>query len=87
MDDRVVISNERDRRTWDWLCANADAAAIDAAFSKLAGGRKPYVSNLCKVLGLSPPESLELASPDTARLHLERFRGLLAKGRNRTENQ
>lgn len=67
----VIVANERDKRALTWLREQAGDAAICDALGRLAGGRKPYVSNLAKILGLTIPESTEVADDETARRHLD----------------
>lgn len=67
----VIIQSPRDQRVLDWLVQQVGLDAISAACSQLAGGRRPYPSNLAKVLGLTPPESLSLASREVAQAHLD----------------
>ena len=78
---QVLLVSERDKRTWQWLCTTVGAAAIEDALSRLAGGRKPYVSNICKALGVCPPQALEFASQETANARIAEMRNLLSRGR------
>lgn len=55
-----LLTNDRGRREWLWLCQRVGEdrarAALDAA---LARGRKPFPLNAARELGLSfPPESV-----------------------------
>lgn len=75
--DAVVLANDRDRRVLDWLRSVVGDAAILAALQGLAGGRRPYVSNLCKVLGVSPPKTLALTPMADARQRLSDLKRLL----------
>jgi len=43
----------------------------------LAGNRRLYVSNLAKVLGLTPPPDLRIAPREVALRHLEKMREML----------
>lgn len=70
MDDLVVLVNDRDRRTFAWLRNRVGDDAIRAAVDQLAGARKPYISNLCKALGVTAPADLSLSSRDDAKGHL-----------------
>lgn len=76
----LVIESERDRRTLDWLLAQVGAEGVQTALGGLSGGRRGYVSNLCRILGLRPPEQLERASADTARRHLAELQKLMGRG-------
>lgn len=62
----VIIESERDRRTLEWLIGQVGQEAVEEACARLEGSRKPYVSNLAKVLGLRPPKSLEGPSREEA---------------------
>lgn len=84
LENRVILANDRDRRTWAWLQAHVDRGALVAALDALAGSRRPYLSNLCKVLQVKPPADLELPDRDTVAAHLANVRAILA-GRGRNE--
>lgn len=68
-----LISNDRDRRAWEWIVSQVGADRALAV--ELAGDRKPYPSNVAKALGLTIPESVSLPPSDVAR---ERLAGLKA---------
>ena len=55
----MIIQNERDKRTAAWLIEQVGAEALAEAETRLQGARKPYPSNLAKVLGLTLPDSLK----------------------------
>lgn len=73
----VIVANERDKRALAWLREQAGDAAICDALGRLAGARKPYVSNIAKILGLTIPESTEVADDETARRYLDNIRKIL----------
>lgn len=73
----VIVANERDKRALTWLRAQVGDDAIRDAVGRLAGARKPYVSNLAKILGLTIPESTEVADDETARRYLDNIRKIL----------
>ena len=50
----MIIQNERDERAAAWLIEKFGAEAVADAESRLAGARKPYPSNIAKVLGGYP---------------------------------
>lgn len=66
----IIIVNERDRRTLQWLINHVGEAAISAAVAQLAGNRKPYLSNIAKALGVDLPKDLMAADRETALKHL-----------------
>lgn len=77
----VLIENSRDQRVLDWLVKEAGAVAIAEAVQRLAGHRRPYVSNIAKSLGLTPPDDLELTPSDEAKRHLSHCRAILRGGK------
>jgi hypothetical protein len=74
----LIIENERDRVTLAWIKKQVSDASIEAAVQTL-GGRKPYISNLCKVLKITPPEDITLTPRDVALEHLKALKQMLEK--------
>lgn len=74
----VIVENERDRRTLRWLIDIVGRDAIREAIQRIPGNRRPYVSNVAKVLGLTPPKDLEIADRETALRHIDAIRRQLA---------
>lgn len=72
----VLLETERDRRVLNWLIGQVGVEAVEDACCSLAGRRRAYPSNIAKVLGLSPPRSLELTPRDLARKHLAQLQSL-----------
>lgn len=70
MIDQILIANERDQRTLAWLIEQVGEHAIVDAVGQLAGKRRPYLSNVAKVLGVDLPAQLERTPTATAREHL-----------------
>jgi hypothetical protein len=75
----VLVTSERDQRVLDWLVSQVGRDAVEAACGDLPGRRRPYVSNVAKSLGLTPPSNLAFAAPDVARLNLSELRVLLRR--------
>jgi hypothetical protein len=73
----MIIDNERDERTAAWLIEQYGAEAIAQAESQLAGARKPYPSNIAKILGAELPESLKRTEKAAAREKLAELRLML----------
>lgn len=79
----VIIANDRDKRALAWLKAQVGLEAIQGATERLAGARRPYVSNVAKVLGLTlPVEDLVEPEPpradrETALKHLAELRAVM----------
>lgn len=74
----VLVTSPRDQRVLDWLVSQVGCEAVAAACHDLAGHRRPYVSNIAKALGLTPPSVLALTPSDVAREHLAKIRALLS---------
>jgi hypothetical protein len=74
----VILDSERDRRTLAWLVEQVGECALEKACTRLAGQRKPYPSNLAKILGLEPPERLTRPSRAQVQANLAAARKLLA---------
>lgn len=73
----VIVANDRDRRALVWLREHVGDAAIVAAVDQLPGTRKPYLSNIVKLLGVSLPEWLKITDRDTALKHIAALRAKL----------
>ena len=67
----VIVANDRDRRTLAWLLGQVGAEAVRGAVGRLAGERRPYLSNVAKALSVALPDRLEVAPPGA---HLDRLK-------------
>lgn len=77
----MIIQNERDERAAAWLLEKFGAEALAEAEARLKGSRRPYPSNLAKVLGVALPETLKRTENAAAREKLAELRRMLeAKG-------
>jgi hypothetical protein len=79
MDDLVILANDRDRRVLAWLRETQGDSVILNALSLLSGARKPYLSNVLKILNLEAPDNLLLTDRDVARAHLANLKAMLPK--------
>ena len=77
--DLLIISNDKDRRTLAWLLSTVGEDAIATAVSSLAGKRTPYLSNVCKTLGVVPPDSIDLTDREAAKAHLAAAKAMLKR--------
>ncbi|MEQ5844275.1 hypothetical protein N0A02_32965 (plasmid) [Paraburkholderia acidicola] len=67
MEHRIPILNERDRQSLLWLRKHVGDARLSSAVDALTQGeRKPYVSALCRYLGVWPPVASEPQSHSDA---------------------
>lgn len=73
----IPLDNDRDRRTLAWLRSTVGDEAIRDAVSRLPGRRRPFVSNLTKVLGVDVP--IEVVDPSKAVLPPEEAKQRLAE--------
>ncbi|WP_427306978.1 hypothetical protein [Cupriavidus sp. H39] len=85
MEHLIRVQNDYDRQVLAWLRGRIGDAALQAAAQRLAGPRKPYLSTLCRSLGIRPPSRRQFAA-EAARLHravgdsyLARIREILAQ--------
>ena len=82
----MIAENERDKRTAAWLIENFGAEAVAEAETRLTGARKPYPSNIAKVLGATLPESLKRTENAAARQKLASMKAMLATKENHDRN-
>lgn len=75
----MIAENERDKRTAAWLIEQFGAEAVAEAKTRLAGARKPYPSNIAKVLGATLPEALKRTENAAAREKLAAMKAMLTK--------
>jgi hypothetical protein len=59
MEHLVRVNNDRDRQVLAWLRRTVGDTAIEAAAAKCGGLTKPYLSAVCRTLGLQPPRLLQ----------------------------
>ena len=74
----MITENERDKRAAAWLIEQFGAEAVAEAENRLAGARRPYPSNIAKVLGATLPESLKRTESTAARQKLASMKAMLA---------
>lgn len=75
----MITENERDKRAAVWLLEQFGAEAVAEAENRLAGARRPYPSNIAKVLGVTLPESLKRTENAAAREKLAAMKAMLTK--------
>jgi hypothetical protein len=79
MEHLVRVQNERDRRTLAWLRSKVGDAAIVEAARSLAAPSKPYLSAVCRLLGVTAPRFTSRPAPTaTAEQSLAVIRQILA---------
>jgi hypothetical protein len=55
MDDLIRIENEYDRQTVAWLRERLGDQALCEVVMRMGGRGRPYASEVCRTLGLTPP--------------------------------
>lgn len=88
MEHLIRVHNDYDRQVLAWLRARIGDAALQSAATRLADARKPYLSTICRSLGIRPPSRRAFAcesARESARAHravgdlyLARIRAILA---------
>lgn len=76
----VLVQSPRDQRVLDWLVEQVGLCAVVEACSRLPGRRRPYPSNVAKVLGLTPPAELALAADEDVQRRLAACKVILKGG-------
>lgn len=84
MEHLIRVQNDYDRQVLAWLRGRIGDAALQSVVHRLAGPRKPYLSTICRSLGIRPPSRRQFAA-EAARIHravgdsyLARIREILA---------
>jgi hypothetical protein len=86
MEHLVRVQNERDRRTLAWLRAQVGDVAIAEAAQQCVGPSKPYLSAVCRLLGVTAPRFTAPRRPvpsATAEQSLATMRQILASRNGR----
>ena len=81
MEHLVRLQNERDRRTLEWLRERLSDEAITAAALNCGGASKPFLSAVCRNLGVKPPRFTSQRRPTpsaTAERSLATIRSILS---------
>ncbi|CAG9180428.1 hypothetical protein [Cupriavidus pampae] len=69
MEQLIRVQNEYDRQVLGWLRVRVGDAALQSAARKAATeGEKPYLSTVCRTLGLRPPTRRAFRD-EAARMH------------------
>jgi hypothetical protein len=87
MDDLIRIENEYDRQTVLWLRERLGEQALNEVVMRMDGRGRPYASEVCRTLGLTPPpyKRAVRARPlnrAVGEAYLATIRGILGTGRH-----
>lgn len=77
---QVIIENERDERTLAWLQSQFSDGEIIAAITSIKGRRRAYLSNVCKVLLVTPPDVLAFVPQFEGLERVKKLKELLRRG-------
>ncbi|RQM47084.1 cryptic plasmid protein A [Paraburkholderia bannensis] len=73
----VLVENNRDRRTLDFLLATCGLSRVQQARTALPGRTRPYVSNIAKQLGVTIPDAVVITPREEGRRELTAIKQLL----------
>jgi hypothetical protein len=59
MEQRVRLVNDTDRQILTWLRSQVGDERVARAIHQLGRVRKPYVSAICRYLGMRPPFTIQ----------------------------
>ncbi len=71
MEHLIRIVNEADRLNLAWLYHHVGAVRLERAARELGHGRKPYLSAVCRRLGVWPPPVASAVAVDGEQIHHE----------------
>ena len=84
--ENVIILTDRDKAEYEYLCKVRGEQSVVWASQNLAGKRKPYISNLAKILKVDIPNDLhigvEVVSAEQAQMYLMDIKKILAGIKN-----
>jgi hypothetical protein len=63
MNQLIRILNDGDRETFEWLRKHVGDVRVAAAARHLGGNGKPYLSAVCRYLGVRPPTPHQHSRP------------------------
>lgn len=75
----VLVETLKDERVLAYVISVKGEAAVRDAVSQLAGRRRPYVSNVVKILGVDVPENVAITPREESLTHLARIKEILQK--------
>ncbi len=87
MDDLIRIENEYDRQTVLWLRERLGEQALNEVVIRMQGRGRPYASEVCRTLGLTPPPRKRAAparplNRAVGEAYLATIRGILRAGQH-----
>ncbi|MEM5429965.1 hypothetical protein [Cupriavidus oxalaticus] len=68
MEHLIRVQNDYDRQVLAWLRGRIGDAALQTVALRLGRERKPYLSTICRSLGIRPPSRRQFAAEAT-RMH------------------
>lgn len=73
----VLVETLKDERCLSYLVSQKGEEAVRDAVTRLAGNRKPYVSNVARILGVKFPDSVEITPQEVGRARLRDIKAIL----------
>ena len=73
-----LLTNDRAKREWLWICQRVGEQAAKAAIERIPGARKAFPLNIAKILGIELPEEkyLPMLPGEAGQIH-EKSRKIL----------
>ena len=75
----VLVETLKDKRCLSYLVSQKGEEAVRDAVTQLAGNRKPYVSNVARILGVEFPDSVKITPQEEGRARLRDIKAILTK--------
>ncbi|MGV0127801.1 hypothetical protein [Burkholderia gladioli] len=75
----VLVETLKDERCLSYLVSEKGGEVVRQAATQLAGNRRPYVSNVAKILGVEFPDSVKITPRQDGRAHLQAIKAMLPK--------
>lgn len=75
----ILVETPRDSRALCYLLSEFGDAAVCAARQRLEGGRRPYVSNIAKVMGVTIPDIVKTTDSPVAEDELAKMSSILKR--------
>lgn len=73
----VIIESPRDERAFAFLISTKGEQTVQNAVKQLCGNRRPYVSNIAKVLDVTIPDEVFITPRKEGRARLSEIKDIL----------
>jgi hypothetical protein len=73
----VIVDSPRDERALAFLISTKGESAVQKAVEQLCGNRRPYVSNIAKILDIAIPDDVLITPREEGRARLSEIKNIL----------